>query len=76
MSVPGPGLESGVASPVNFTHTEQSGASAPKGASGYIAGVCLQMHIVQLANRLVTSDETQWKRSSGTLIFLPLVIDI
>jgi hypothetical protein len=34
------------------------------------------MHIVQLANRLVTSDETQWKRSSGTLIFLPLVIDI
>ena len=55
--------------------------SAPKvtplvvGASGYIAGVCRQLRIAELVNRLVTWDDTQWKRSPGTLI-VALIINI
>src|SRR5690606_32636517 len=46
--------------------------SAPKvtplvvGASGYIAGVCRQLRIAELVNRLVTWDDTQWKRKRQT----------
>src|SRR5690606_29080346 len=36
-------------------------------ASGYVAQVCRQLNVRSMVNRLVTWDETQWKRSPGTL---------
>src|SRR5690606_32589694 len=68
----------------NFPLSTSGGSlamSAPKvtplvvGASGYIAGVCRQLRIAELVNRLVTWDDTQWKRSPGTLI-VALIINI
>src|SRR5690606_15371766 len=37
------------------------------GASGYVAQVCRQLNVRSMVNRLVTWDETLWKRSPGTL---------
>lgn len=37
------------------------------GASGYVAEVCRQLNIRSMVNNLVIWDESQWKRSPGTL---------
>src|SRR5690554_59743 len=45
------------------------------GASGFVAEVCRQLNIRSIVNNLVTWDESQWKRSPGTLT-VALIINI